>query len=351
LHCATNFGKTEVAAAIIAEYTRQKKSPRVLFIVHRVQLVNQTAERFKQHLDLPVTVIGGGKKKIRKNGILVASTQTAIKLLGNARFGEFLDKCDIFFIDEFHINKAWTCTKIAKACLAPMRFGLSGTIDEKNIIKMMHYKGMTGPIIAAVRNEQLVNLGRSARPIARFVDVQAPTIPKSLKYAGAYRFGIVHNEIRNGLVLKEIVRYLNEDRPVLVTVARIKHGLILKSLLSKTIDLPIEFLSGGTPVPVRNTVLQKFKKGKVSVLIASPIFDTGVDIPDTNFSWVNAAGGKGWELVLQRLGRVLRKKKGENKVYISDFVDHHNRYLMKHSLARIEHYQNEKIVEIKIIGA
>ena len=346
LACATNSGKTEMAAAIIAEV----KPKRVLFLVHRIQLVMQTTARFIAHLNDNVCMLGCGKKEVPEDGILVASVQTATNLLGDAKFQRFLEKCDILFIDEFHLNKAWACSKIAKACLAPMRFGLSGTIKKTDKAKMMHYKGMTGPIIARVTNEELVNLGRSARPIARFIEVKARRIPKKLKYSGAYNLGIVNNEARNHEVFKEIIRHLNKNRKTLVTVSRIKHGLILKRMLEKEIDVPVEFLSGSTPVPVRNAVIHKFQNGKIPVIIASPIFDVGVDVPEID-GWVNAAGGIGWELVLQRLGRVLRKKKGENKVYISDFVDTHNKYLFKHSLARIEHYQNEKIVEIKIIGA
>lgn len=347
--CATNAGKTEMAAAIIAECTLGTK---VLFLVHRMQLVIQTTERFRQHLDHMhrVAYIGGGKKDIPNDGVLVASVQTATNMLGDARFQKFLEECDILFIDEFHLNKAWTCSKIAKECLAPMRFGLSGTIRKKDKAKMMHYKGMTGPIIARVSNEELVNLGRSAKPIARFIEVKTQKIPKRLGYRAAYNLGIVNNEARNDRVIAEILRHLNKERKVLVTVSRIKHGHFLKTLLESKIDLPVEFLSGSTPIPIRNKVIDRFQKGKVSVIIASPIFDVGVDIPEID-GWVNAAGGIGWELVLQRLGRVLRKKEGANRVYISDFVDTHNKYLFKHSMGRIKHYQEEKIVEIKIVGA
>jgi superfamily II DNA or RNA helicase len=350
IHCATNFGKTEVACAIISEYGRQtKKLPRVLFLIHRAGLVQQTAERFRQHLfQIPVTEIGSGHKTIPTSGIVVATVQTASNLLRTAAFEEFQEHCELLFIDEFHINKAWQCSRIVSQNKAPMRFGLSGTVDRSNKTKMLHYVGLTGPIIAEVRNKELVELGRSAKPVIRFVEVNAQTIPKKVKHGGGYRLGVVKNVVRNNLIYQEALRYLKKDFKTLITVARIAHGLELKRLLESRVDLRVEFLSGSSTIPHRKKIIGEFENGKVGVLIASPIFDTGVDIPSIQ-AWVNAAGGKGWELVLQRLGRVLRRKEGDNRVFISDFVDQHNWYLMRHSMARLRHYRREKIADISII--
>ena len=149
-------------------------------------------------------------------------------------------------------------------------------------------------------------------------------------------------------MVREALRYVKKDYKTLVTVARISHGLRLQRMLEKRIDLPIEFLYGSSSLDTRNKVIGQFEKGKIGVLIASPIFDTGVDVPAIQ-SWVNAAGGRGWELVLQRLGRVLRKKEGDNRVFISDFIDTHSVYLMRHSMARLKYYRQEKIADISIV--
>jgi superfamily II DNA or RNA helicase len=350
LHCATNFGKTEVACWICDEYRRQcNKIPRVLFLIHRKQLAVQTMKRFQKHLgdSIPITMIGAGKKGIPNKGILVATTQTASNVLRRVAFRRFMERCNILFIDEFHINKAWQVSRTVNQCAAPMRFGLSGTIDKENKIKWMHYKAMTGPIIAETRNEELVKLGRSAKPIIRMVEVQSQKI-KGVKYGEAYRIGVVRNWVRNGLVVDEVLRYVKKNYRTLVTVARISHGRRIQRALEKESDLGVEFLSGTTPLWKREKVIRTFEKGKIAVLIASPIFDVGVDIPDIE-AWVNAAGGVGWELVLQRLGRVLRKKEGDNKIRVTDFIDLHNKYLLRHSLKRLEYYEKEKIADIRVV--
>lgn len=350
IHCATNFGKTEVAAAIIAEYFEQKeKAPRVFFLIHRKGLVKQTYTRFVKHLKdgIPIVMMGGGKRGVPTDGVLVSTTQTASKMVARVALRRFLSRCDILFIDEFHLNKAWQASRLVAQCSAPMRFGLSGTIDRKNKIKLFHYTGMTGPIIAEVRNKELVEKGRSAKPIIRLVEIIGKRVSAD-NYREAYTPAIVKHKIRNRKVLREVIRYVKKDYRTLVTVLRVKHGLKLQRLLEAKVDIPVDFISGKTPMPIREQCVRKFERGE-SILIASSIFDVGQDLPAIE-AWVNAAAGVGWELVLQRLGRTLRKKKGRNVVRVTDFIDRHCSVLKKHSLKRMSYYVQEEIADIKVIA-
>lgn len=348
LHCAPNFGKTEVACAIVNHVkVKTGRIPRTLFIIHRKGLAKQTQRRFKKHLGIDVKMIGGGKTKPGR--ITIATTQTAANLVKKKGFAfkEFLRHCDILFIDELHTNKASQAKKVAFQCSARMRFGLSGTIS-KEPLKLMLFESLTGPIIAEVRNKELVELGRSAKPFIRMVEVDAETVMGN--YHESYSLGIVHNTYRNACILREAFRHVDKGRRTLITVGRIRHGIILRNLIERKVDIPCEFMSGSTPLHVRDKLKKKFVMGKLPILIASPIFDVGEDLPEID-AWVNAAGGKGWELVLQRLGRTMRRKEGRrNVVFISDFIDKHNKYLFKHSYHRFQHYENEEVCHLKIVA-
>ncbi len=322
---------------------------RVLYLVHRIGLAAQVGQTFGRLLDMPVTILGAGagnRREVPSDGILVATVQTLSNLLGLARVNSFLKSCDIVFVDELHVNKAWQATRILERCQAPMRFGLSGTIREDNKVKMMHYVGMTGPIIAQVSNQELVRLGRSAKPYIRFVEVHCDRVIG--KYDWSYKYGIVQCKERNRLVIEETLRHVNKDRKTLVTVSRRAHGFRLQRMFERRVDVPVEFIHGTTPLDIRKKVIRRFEKGEVPILIASPIFDTGVDIPAIQ-ACVFCGGGIGWELILQRLGRLLRRKKGRNKVYVTDFVDLQNDYLLKHSLSRLKYYQKENIANVRIV--
>lgn len=350
LHCATNAGKTEIACGITAELIRQReKMPRVLFLVHRIGLSIQTQKRFKQHLGdkIPVAQVYGGHKNIPKRGVVVATIQTITNMLYKSdALAKFMERCDCVFIDEFHLNKAWSVHHILERCEAPMRIGLSGTIRVKSAEKYLHYMGMTGPILAEVKNEELVRLGRSAKPFIRFRTITEPEVEGN--YTESYREGIVRHVERNRMVVREAVRYLNKDKRVLITVARKAHGYRLLELFKQKLDVPCQFIQGSTSLYHRDEAVKKFVSNKAPILIVSPIGDVGWDLPEIQ-AWINAAGGSGWELVLQRLGRILRRKKDDNRVWMTDFLDYHSPYLRKHSKRRLKYYRAENIADIKIL--
>jgi len=83
------------------------------------------------------------------------------------------------------------------------------------------------------------------------------------------------------------------------------------------------------------------RDGTEKVLISSSILDEGVDISGID-TLVLGAGGKSLRQTLQRVGRGLRKKKtGENKVDVYDFMDYTNKFLKNHSDERKKIYLNE----------
>lgn len=347
LHAAPNFGKTEIACAIVGVFRKKiGRLPNTIFLVHRASLAIQTAERFRKHLGLRVHVIGGGKGK-KFGGVTIATVQTASRMVKySTAFKDWLSKTDIVFVDEFHVNKAKQVQAVMDRCRARMRFGLSGTIDRTSKEKLLRYVGMTGPIVAEISNRELIALGRSAQPHIRLVEVPGWEDTVDGSYGTAYRECIVKDKKRNKLVRREAIRYADKDMQVLVTVSRIRHGLILRDMFESR-DIRCEFMSGSTPMFIRKKILDSFKGRRFPVLIASPIFDTGMDVPEIQ-AWVNAAGGKGWELVVQRLGRTLRRKKERNVVFITDFLDRRSPYLAKHSLLRWDYYKEEG-AKIKIV--
>lgn len=82
------------------------------------------------------------------------------------------------------------------------------------------------------------------------------------------------------------------------------------------------------------------KNGSLRVMIATSLVDEGVSINNIN-SLIMASSGS-MRQVLQRVGRVLRKKtKGENTATIFDFTDNVNIYLKKHGDNRRKIYEEE----------
>jgi superfamily II DNA or RNA helicase len=71
------------------------------------------------------------------------------------------------------------------------------------------------------------------------------------------------------------------------------------------------------------------------VLIATTIFDEGVDVSGINCLFL-AAGGKSMRQLLQRIGRGLRKKSDGSCIEVyDDVLDYHNEHLTRHTLGTV----------------
>ena len=78
-------------------------------------------------------------------------------------------------------------------------------------------------------------------------------------------------------------------------------------------------------------------------MIASPMFGEGVDLPGDQIRvLVNAGGYQSTILTLQHIGRGLRRKSGANELRMVEFADLTHKHLARHSMKRLEDYQNER---------
>jgi len=83
----------------------------------------------------------------------------------------------------------------------------------------------------------------------------------------------------------------------------------------------------------------KLLDGTYPVLVASGIFNTGINIPPIR-TVINAAAGKSVTETVQRAGRGLRQspETGKTKCRIIDFMDDEPKYLRRHAKMRRRTY-------------
>ncbi len=156
----------------------------------------------------------------------------------------------------------------------------------------------------------------------------------------AYEMGVCLFKHRNKDILSYCEEYSEKNLKVLVSVNKPAHGLLLRDLLNDN-SIRAEFVYGAHSVDERTKVLDDIANGLLDVVLASSIFNEGVDTPDFRVV-INAAGGKDHKALLQKVGRGLRKKEEDNTVIIHDFIDSQNVYTLEHSIARLEEYENQK---------
>lgn len=68
-----------------------------------------------------------------------------------------------------------------------------------------------------------------------------------------------------------------------------------------------------TPVKERHEILTRFREGEYKTLVASHVLNEGVDVPAASVAIILSGTGSAREYI-QRLGRVLRKGKGKDKI-------------------------------------
>ena len=326
---ATNGGKTLIATSLIASL----KKP-TLFVVGTKDLLYQSSVFFKNYLpDVEVATYGSGKKKDRAE-VTVGMVQS----LSNISSSNWFKYFDIIIFDEAHHVPADTFTKVALKCPARYRFGLSGTAFEGDPVRDYALIGHTGESLIKVTNGELIARGVSAVPKIIFSYSAGNYLSDVKTYHNAVKRGIVNNPKRTEEIANLVKKLRSEGENILVISAYTTHGRELERALEDEVD-PLYFSNGTVPDFVRERNMDDFREYG-GVMIASTIYDEGVSFPDIN-SLILVSGQKKERKFLQRIGRALRKKKGDNVVKIFDYIDWLHPYLERHTLQRFALYMRE----------
>lgn len=336
LWLATNAGKTEVASAMIKVLGEH----RTLFLVHKKGLLVQARERIAKRLGTIEEHIGTiGEGRFDPKHITVATIQSLTRKGHSEKMkliAQYLKTIKVLFIDEGHHTKATTWYRLINRIQAPFRYILSGTpFGNENGLMV---EAAVGPVVARVTNAKLIELGVSAKPSIKMIEVREPVIEDGT-WNDVYKVGIVLNTKRNELIVKQAARFAKEKKPCLVLVKELWHGDNLVTML-KSLKVSHTFVHGKMPQSQITQEKHHFEKGNYDVIIASPIFDEGVDVPAIK-ALIVADGGQSVRSVLQKIGRGLRQKEGENTLSVIDFADLTHRWLSKHALERLAIYEGE----------
>jgi superfamily II DNA or RNA helicase len=89
-----------------------------------------------------------------------------------------------------------------------------------------------------------------------------------------------------------------------------------------------------------NQISEYINESEKVFVIATQVFDEGIDIPAFNVV-IMAGAMKKHRRLIQRSGRGMRPKEGNNCVYLFDFYDNQHVFLRKQSDVRINTYENE----------
>ena len=353
VQAATNAGKTVIFAGVIKKIY---PNPTII-LIHRGEVLTQIKEMVESNTGLKVGIITA--KDVLIKPVTVAMVQTLLNRIGaDQEITDFYESAKCVIVDEVHHNSANSHQTLLSSSRAVYRFGFSGTVPDEDTFKGMMTRCWIGSVVFNISNDALISMGVSAKPkifisdidsedklIGVFNDAKEELQKISLTYTSAVlmkkvyelvmRKAIIHNDERNGRILE--IAKSNTNKSILIVVDILDHGRLLEDLLNQN-GVNAVFISGDSEI--RESALELFKLGKIKVLISTNIIDEGVDISRIEVL-VMAAGKKSKRQLLQRVGRSLRRKEGENVVKIFDFADYGNKYIENHSRERLDIYKKE----------
>lgn len=311
-----------------------------LFLVHRGHLAEDVKGRWDSTVG-PIEgceagMIGAGEWRVGER-LTCATLQTLHDSLGSQRFKDLAKEVTGVIVDEAHVAPAATFYKtIMSLDAARYRIGLSGTPLARGDRKGLVAIGAMGPVIYRVRPQELIDQGYLAPPTIRVIPCYQKTPAGLETYRECYDALIVDSAHRNAAVTRAAVLC---EKPGIVFVESLRHGSLLTRFLRKQ-GLNVEFISGKTKKDLRIKGIKDLADGRLDLLVATRVFNEGVDIPDLR-SVVMAAAGKSEIAAIQRVGRALRPAEGKESATIYEFGDKGNRFLHDHAVARFRSYRGE----------
>lgn len=348
---ATGGGKSLIAALIAAKLGKKT----IIYVIGK-DLLYQFHDFLSRVFDEKIGIIGDGKCEIYD--INVASIWTVGQAIGMNKKNILLDSDDdeeavdknkyvsivkmmkdtkVHIIDECHMSACETIQQIFKHSAADHFYGLSGSPWRDDGADLL-IESILGKYIVNISASYLIERDYLAQALIRFRVVPPYHCALERVYPSVYKKYVVENDKRNGLILEAAQTMVNKGYQTLVLFSSLKHGKILHELFEQHMKCAI--LNGSNSKEEREQVKKDLMEHKIDCVLASKIFDIGVDIPSLS-GLVIACGGKSTVKALQRVGRVIRKYPGKKFAVVIDFIDQAP-FLDNHSKTRYKIYKSEE---------
>lgn len=361
LNLPTSAGKSLIQA-LLARYYLENYEGKILIIVPTTALTTQMANDFVDYRLFShsmIKKIGGGADKADKSKndapIIVGTWQTVVK-----QPKEWFSQFGMMMNDECHLATGKSISSIISGLNNCMfKFGLSGSLRDGKA-NVMQYVGMFGEIFRPVSTSKLMEDGQVTELkinsiFLRYPDEFAIKL-KGKTYQEEVKI-ITGLKRRTKWIAQLSVKLAKKDENAFVMFKHVTHGKEIFEAIKELGYEKVYYVSGEVDTETRNALKVMAENGKGIIIVASyGVFSTGISVKNLHHV-IFAHGVKSKIIVLQTVGRVLRKHGSKAVATVWDLIDDagvkpkslntkkkytHLNYLLKHGIDRIQRYADEK---------
>jgi superfamily II DNA or RNA helicase len=325
----TGSGKTVLAIGAMAAL----ETP-TLVVVPTIDLLEQWRRELTAEFGDGAAVgqLGGGEQ--RAEPLTVATYDSAY-----LRADELGDRFGLLVFDEAHHLGGEGYRDIARLTAAPARLGLTATFERPDDAHEV-VEELVGPVVYRRSADDLAGEHLADYDIKRIeVDLTPEERERYEEHQGTFTDYLASSniELRSGSDYQELVKrsgsdprareallakqrarevMMNADRKVealadILDRHREDRVIVFTAYTDLVYDLAERFLlppiTNETGAAERREILERFRRGDYSRVVAANVLDEGVDVPDANVAVVLSGSGSEREFT-QRLGRILRPK-------------------------------------------
>lgn len=309
----TGSGKTALTAKMLG--TSASKNMRAVFIVHRRELIKQSALAFHK-AGVYHGIIANGFPEDSRALIQIASVQTLSRRLHKLRPPEFI------VWDECHHIAAGSWSKVFEAFPNAFHVGLTATpirLDGKGLDKWFDVM-IKGPNVSWLIDNEFLS------PYRLYAS-QKLSLEGVRSRMGDYRREEIAEAVDKpritGCAVEEYKRRAPKSRAVVFCVS-VEHSHHVVSEFNRA-GIKAIHVDGETHSIMRDRAIEKFASGEIQVLSNVDLFGEGFDLPAMECA-ILLRPTQSTSLYLQQVGRVLRPSPGKSEAIILDHVNNYERH-------------------------
>ncbi len=333
----TGTGKT-----ILSAIDAKKSGGRVLFLVHRLDILKQSIDAYKKVWpEMKIGILTGESRENEMScDVLFASKDTLRQPAVLMRFGR--SWFDYIVVDEVHHGQSPTYREVLTYFEPSFMLGMTATpdrVDRKDIFELFDYNKIYEiPLSDVIERGYLVPY--SYHGLTDDIDYS------KIRYQNQkYRVDDLERLLvvpeRNEAIFKEYLEKGNADKAIGFCVS-INHA---ERMAAYFVSRGIGAVSIHSRSANRDRLISDFRSNKYQVAFTVDLFNEGVDFPNVRvLLFLRPTESK--TVFVQQIGRGLRLCPGKERVRILDFIGNYKRA----NLIRKYLSKDSRIIEIEQKG-